>query len=226
MKYEAILLDFYGTLVTEDDEIISRIVRAIARESPLKPTDLEVITAWRFSEWCAQSHGRTFRIQRDLEMASLREVLDIFESQLSPAILSESLYTYWRNPTAFPESSAFLYSLKVPTCLVSNIDRDDLHAAVAHNGWAFQHVVTSEDCRSYKPRPEMFEAAIKLLRLPPQRVMHVGDSLTADVRGAIAAGIPVAWINRRTRPRPQWAAPLVGEFCDLQALSQFLHQDE
>ncbi|WP_442914530.1 hypothetical protein [Kribbella sp. NBC_01484] len=28
----------------------------------------------------------------------------------------------------------------------------------------------------------------------------MGDSLTADVRGANALGIPVAWVNRRPRP--------------------------
>lgn len=222
MQYQAILLDFYGTLVAEDDEIISRLVQMIASQSPLKPTARQVIDAWKFSERCSTSHGEAFRTQRELELETLGEVLDRFECPLSPEELSEPLYAYWRAPTAFPESASFLASLEVPTCVVSNIDQDDLRAALAHNGWEFQHMVTSEGCRSYKPRPEMFQAAIELLGAPRESVLHVGDSLIADVRGAITSGIPVAWINRRSRARPEWAAPLVGEFGDLAALGQFI----
>jgi 2-haloacid dehalogenase/putative hydrolase of the HAD superfamily len=71
---------------------------------------------------------------------------------------------------------------------VSNIDRADLDAALAHHELAgyFTHLVTSQDARAYKPRPEMFTTALGLLRLGPHEVIHVGDSLTSDVAGAAA----------------------------------------
>ena len=60
--------------------------------------------------------------------------------------------------------------------------------------------MTSEDCRAYKPRGEVFEKALSLLGASAQEVLHVGDSLSSDVRGAKAVGIRALWINRNNRP--------------------------
>lgn len=38
-------------------------------------------------------------------------------------------------------------------------------------------------------------------RLPPHKVLHVGDSQVDDVAGAGAAGLRVAWLSRTGRPR-------------------------
>jgi FMN phosphatase YigB (HAD superfamily) len=62
--------------------------------------------------------------------------------------------------------------------------------------------VTSQDCRAYKPRADMFEKALALLGLPADQVLHVGDSYGSDVRGARSVGIPVLWVNRKKRPLP------------------------
>jgi putative hydrolase of the HAD superfamily len=40
-----------------------------------------------------------------------------------------------------------------------------------------------------KPDPRIFEIALAAVEAPPQRTIHVGDSLLADVAGAMAAGI-------------------------------------
>lgn len=50
-----------------------------------------------------------------------------------------------------------------------------------------------------KPRREIFEAVIQELDVPPEQVLHVGDSLRADVAGAAAFGMRTAWITRRVR---------------------------
>ena len=112
-------------------------------------------------------------------------------------------FDYWASPTVFPETKRVLRRCDLPVCVVSNIDNEDLRAALEHNRLAFELVVTSEDCRSYKPRGELFQRALSLLELPPDRVLHVGDSLHSDVRGAKALGIRVLWINRTGRAIPK-----------------------
>ena len=42
MSYRAVLIDFYGTLVDEDDVHIARIAEQVARASPLRPDVSEV----------------------------------------------------------------------------------------------------------------------------------------------------------------------------------------
>lgn len=96
----------------------------------------------------------------------------------------------------FLKTKDFLNTLNVPACIVSNIDRSDIESAIAFNGLSFQYIVTSEDARSYKPRTEIFEFALKQLGLNKNEVLHVGDSLSSDVAGANNCGIKVAWLNR------------------------------
>ena len=102
----------------------------------------------------------------------------------------------------FGDAREFLSSIKIPVCVVSNTDRADIEAAIGYHGLAFDHVVTSEDAKSYKPRPELFERALDLLGVRRDGVLHAGDSLSSDVAGANSAGVPVAWVNRFARPRP------------------------
>jgi FMN phosphatase YigB (HAD superfamily) len=64
---------------------------------------------------------------------------------------------------------------------------------------SFTHIVTSESCRAYKPRVEVFYEALSLLGIPNEEALVVGDSYTNDVLGAKAASIPVLWINRKNR---------------------------
>ena len=203
-RCEALLLDFYGTLVEEDTEVIEGIVRRIAAGSPGGATPAEIGREWsrRFAALCAEAHGSRFRTQRALERESLVELLASHQSPLDPDELSAELFAYWRAPRAVAGAAEFLRALRVPVCVVSNIDDADLSAAVAAQGWSFANVVTSEGCRAYKPRAELFEAALARLGCAPEAALHVGDSLQSDVRGAAALGIPAAWVNSRGRTLP------------------------
>ena len=63
----------------------------------------------------------------------------------------------------------------------------------------FDAIVVSDTFGLRKPRREIFEEVMGLLDASPDEVLHVGDSLRADVAGASAAGIRTAWITRRVR---------------------------
>jgi YjjG family noncanonical pyrimidine nucleotidase len=54
----------------------------------------------------------------------------------------------------------------------------------------------SEDVCAAKPDPRIFAAALARLDCEPQEVVMVGDSWSADVMGAAAAGIRCVWLNR------------------------------
>ena len=60
-------------------------------------------------------------------------------------------------------------------------------------------VVVSESVGIRKPRPEIFEAALRELGVAPEETLHVGDNLDADVAGASALGMRTAWLTRRVR---------------------------
>ena len=71
----ALLLDFYGTLVAEDDALVTHIAERVASASRRGVRAAQVATHWhrRFAETCAAAHGPAFRTQREIELESLAD---------------------------------------------------------------------------------------------------------------------------------------------------------
>lgn len=53
-----------------------------------------------------------------------------------------------------------------------------------------------------KPDARAFHAACAILNSEPARTLMVGDSLTADVQGALQARLKAVWFNPRQQPAP------------------------
>jgi len=66
-------------------------------------------------------------------------------------------------------------------------------------------LVVSEVVGVSKPDPEIFRVALDRLHCPAPEAVMVGDSWTADIAGARAAGIRAVWFNPTRVPRPEEA---------------------
>ncbi|WP_407331858.1 5-amino-6-(5-phospho-D-ribitylamino)uracil phosphatase YigB [Enterovibrio sp. 27052020O] len=64
----------------------------------------------------------------------------------------------------------------------------------------FQHVLQAGPDGKAKPNLAMFTKAQQLLTVAPECILHVGDHLKADVRGAKLAGFKACWINETEQP--------------------------
>jgi putative hydrolase of the HAD superfamily len=60
----------------------------------------------------------------------------------------------------------------------------------------FEQVTVSGKLGWHKPHLEVFAHTLRALRLPPESVLHVGDSEREDVAGARAAGLSAARVRR------------------------------
>jgi len=69
-----------------------------------------------------------------------------------------------------------------------------------------------------KPHASIFEAALKLLDVPPAESVMVGDSLAHDVRGALAVGMRGVLVNRSTDPAPDAGVPVIRSLMELPPL--------
>lgn len=226
MAYRGVLLDFYGTIVHEDDHIIADICQQILAASITAESEREIANQWwaSFCELMESSHGEAFLPQRQIAQKSLSDTIRQFGAELDPAPLIERQLAHWRKPGIFDDSRGFLQFLNqtgMPVCIVSNIDRVDLEAAIAYHGFEFPHIITSDDMRAYKPRPEMISAALSRLHLASDEVLHIGDSRTSDVAGARALGISVAWVNRTEKQSLSGPQPTY-EVSSLNQIPQYL----
>lgn len=204
MKFDALMIDFYGTIAAGDHEAVQSACAAIVEALSLPVTAAELAITWgeRFFRTIDHSNHDSFRTLYECELLSLRETLDLFDHAPDPAPFVQSLEDYWRNPPVHSDALMLLQTAReqgVPTCIVSNADCDALQSAIDRHKLQVDHVVCSESARCYKPQEEIFRQAAHLLGVPATRIVHVGDSLHSDIGGALRAGISAAWICREQR---------------------------
>jgi 2-haloacid dehalogenase/putative hydrolase of the HAD superfamily len=206
MTIKAVFLDFYGTLVHEDDDIIPLICEEVRVNADVECSIEEIGRFWwkTFSQMFQGSSGHSFQTQRELGLKSLIETIRTFQSECEASKIIQMQFDHWRKPNIFADTHAFLESVRQeqPIYILSNIDSDDIRAAMEHHGICADGVITSEDVRSYKPRPELFQEALRRYNLQPDEVIHIGDSIVSDVYGAQEAGIDAVWLNRKGKTKP------------------------
>lgn len=203
-RIKAVFIDFYGTLVYEDGEVIKAITKEIF-DTGIAESTSEIAAYWweRFQKAFRNAYHDTFQTQRELEYQSLADTIEHFKSTADAKKLSDKMFQYWVNPPIFDEAKQFVEMCPVPLYIVSNIDRADILKAINFHGLKPNAVFTSEDAKSYKPRKELFELALKKAGLKANEVVHIGDSRDSDVYGADSVGIHSIWVNRSGRNVPE-----------------------
>ena len=203
-KVKAIFIDFYGTVVHEDGAVILQVSQEIFDTGKVENIS-EIDPYWwnEFQTAFNNAYGDNFQTQRELEYQSLYKTIEHFNSTADAEALSNLMIAHWVQPPIFEESKEFFETSPVPIYVVSNIDRDDILQAIEFHGLKPEGVFTSEDAKSYKPRQELFELALKATGLTAEEVVHIGDSLSSDVKGASSVGIRPIWVNRSGREIPE-----------------------
>jgi 2-haloacid dehalogenase/putative hydrolase of the HAD superfamily len=200
--FDALFIDFYGTVTSGDRQAVEDTSARVVAELGLPVSPAEFAVEWGkvfFAAADERNHER-FANLYEIECETLVETLEpLGRGQADPRPFVSQLKSYWANPTLHPDSAEALASIDIPICCVSNADTADLLSAAERHGLRFDHVVTSEDVRCYKPAPAIFERALADLAVSPGRVLHAGDSLHADVSGAKPLGIATAWVCRQGR---------------------------
>ncbi|MBN2430651.1 MAG: haloacid dehalogenase type II [Acidobacteria bacterium] len=160
----------------------------------------------------------------------LRQVLAAFGREFGFAPRAADLATFARcvgKWPPFPDSRSALLALQTRyrLAILSNVD-DDLFAQTAAGlGVTFDHVFTAQQVRAYKPDRRTFHYALQQLRIPPDRILHVAQSLFHDIAPACELGLATVWINRRQGQPGSGATPPAQarpdlELPDLQSLAR------
>lgn len=85
---------------------------------------------------------------------------------------------------------------------LTNMDDAQFASSHAHLKDCFDVIVTAERAQAYKPSLPHFVLGLTDLAarsIPPKRVLHVAQSLRADVRPVNLLGLDIVWINRTGR---------------------------
>lgn len=201
VKPKAIFIDFYGTICGGDRAAVERACENIVESFGLPLSAAEFAIEWgtAFFPLLETCNHNDFRTLHEIEMTSLRGVLEPRVGEFDPAPFVQVLEDYWSSPPAHDDAVEFLAQADVPVCVVSNADTVHLERAIEKLGIRPDAVVSSEGARSYKPNGAIFGKALSALEVTADDVIHIGDSLHSDIDGAGQAGIRSVWIRRDDR---------------------------
>jgi 2-haloacid dehalogenase len=199
--FDAVTFDVYGTLIDWEPAIVASLAQWAARHG-VSAAGADLLTAF--------DHARA-DIQKErpahLYPEVLRRCFARISRQFEVAIDGEAQTAFAASPhhwPAYPDSHAGLKRLQAHAKIgaLSNIDDASLASSCRKLDITFDVVVSAERVGAYKPDRAHFHTAIAdlaALGIAPARILHVGQSLRADITPANDLGLTCAWINRPDR---------------------------
>lgn len=151
---------------------------------------------------------RESRYQKGLELPTL-ERFEALVARLGvnapalPQLLTDTHMGMVRDHVTVPEHHNDVLgalSRRVKLGLCSNFSHSPMALALLDDSGLREHldaVVISDAIGIRKPRAEIFDAVLGELGVTRNEILHVGDSLRADIGGAAPLGIQSVWITRR-----------------------------
>lgn len=208
---EAVLLDGLGTLVALEPPwpaLVERLREAHGME--LAPAAAEQAFRAEIAYYRAHHHeGRDAQALADLRRRCAEVLRGALPAGARRAVSTPQLTAVMLEAlrfAAYPDAPVALAGLRargVSLVVVSNWDVS-LSRVLREVGLeeAVDGVVTSAHVGSPKPKRAIFDAALALAGVPPDRAVHVGDSIEDDVHGAFAAGIRPVLLRREGAAPP------------------------
>ena len=127
------------------------------------------------------------------------------------------------NFTVPAQTFSVLAELKTKFKLIAvtngNVDINRIGLAEYFDGY---YRAGEQNCRM-KPYPDMLLKATKDLALgSPDKILHLGDSVLADVKAAQNAGVPSLWFNPKNKAYPRGFALPTAEYSGMRDLLALL----
>ncbi|MHC5034153.1 MAG: HAD-IA family hydrolase [Planctomycetota bacterium] len=209
VEADAVFFDAGQTLIYPDPPVGEMYARALRRVGiEADPTRMEplFVEAWRRTREQFPGSLEYGRTEADAKDFWRRVVRASFEPFGWPEDFEETFLYLWEH---FAEAAAWrVYDDVLPTFgalrqrgkglgLISNWDVRLARllgqlGLGAHLDW----IVISCAVGVEKPDQAIFQLAVAECGLPPDRIVHVGDSLEEDAMGARQAGLHAVWLRR------------------------------
>ena len=195
---KAVTFDVGGTLI-EPWPSVGHAYAEVAQRHGVE-VEPDVVTGQFVKAWQARGD---FAYTKDAWATIVDQSFDGLTTTLPSRTFFDELYDEFATSKPwfiYPDVIASLAALKIRKmrmAVISNWD-DRLRMLLeslelAHE---FEVIIVSAEVGFTKPSPEIFQAAVEALQLPPAQILHVGDSEIEDHHGAQAAGFQSRWLCR------------------------------
>jgi putative hydrolase of the HAD superfamily len=206
--YQAVFFDFGGTLFsyrTIAGQSIALIIEAAEKIGVnVEPGEAAMAYHRATKEVMADLMQQPYFLHKELFISSFKRFAELLGGQSTPD-LEPWFYEGQRSAlvNSYELRSDCLSCLgqlrdrNLHLAIVSNIDEDFLHPMLEREGLKeiFHSWTSSEEARSCKPSPAIYQMALDKAGCNPEEVLFVGDSQEQDIAGARALGMMTALIR-------------------------------
>ncbi|MBB5051203.1 2-haloacid dehalogenase [Afipia massiliensis] len=206
-EIKALVFDVFGTVVDWRTSLIDNFT-AWGKAKGIKGDWTALVDGWRAAympsmDEVRKQPERGFVILDDLQ----RQSIEPLTAKLGITGLTPADFDYltrgWHSLNPWPDSVGGLTRLKTKFIIspLSNGNVALLTNMAKHAGLPWDLVLSAEIFRHYKPDPEAYLGAAKILGLTPQQVMMVAAH-NNDLAAAQALGLKTAFVPRITEYGP------------------------
>lgn len=199
-EVEAVFLDVGGVFHLPNPEIIGAALRRGGVDGSLEPELLDrahYAGIHALVDWPATERGIWTAYQEAYarEVGAPPECVSDVVAELDVAFRVDGIWS--RQVPGSLDGLRALHATGLALAIVSNSD-GTLEARLAREGICqvgpgagvpMSIVIDSAAVGVAKPNPAIFTIALEATGVPPERTLHVGDAVGADVDGALAAGV-------------------------------------
>src|SRR5260370_28966159 len=200
----AIVLDAVGTLIHPDPPapiVYAQVGKRWGSRYDADAIKTRFLQAFKQEEMTDRRLG--WRTSEAREIERWRHIVaNVLDDVSNPEDCFEALFEHFGRPEAWrwePDTGKVLTELAqrgFVLGIASNYD-SRLHKVMAGKPELrpIEHVIISSEVGWRKPAPEFFSAVCRIVGLPADQILYVGDDLVNDVQGAQSAGLHAVWFD-------------------------------
>jgi 2-haloacid dehalogenase len=195
---QIVTFDAYGTLV--DFQLGPTTLKVLADRLDLDGLDVdEFLDDFRVMRF--QSVLEAYRPYHEVLHSSLEKAMRLhglpYRTSDGDALV-EAVPTFGPHPEV-PDALRALKS-RYEIAIISNTDDDLIAQNIARMGVEFDHVITAQQAKAYKPDHQTFAHAFAVMDIDPAQVIHVAQGWEYDLIPTRDLGLKRrVWINRYGR---------------------------
>ena len=215
-EIKAVLLDYTGTMVREDEPYTMQLLKYFLTHSDLKEPKAALSVVWgmikRLEFECFGDHF----IKKD-EMVDriLADCTKNYGLDGDLAYMHDLWRNSWIHAPLFDDVKPFFAACPVPIYIITNDDLCYIEESLREKQLEPSGVAAAEMAGACKPHPGIFRMALEMAGVQPEEAVMIGDSMTSDIRPAMELSIHPVLIDRKGLQKDA-AVPVIRSLAEIQ----------
>ena len=194
---KAIFVDYTGTIITQGGRDAETLIYRVCKNSDMKDASAFLKYWWGMvKEYEESFEGSTYITEDEIVDKMLARCVEELRLQENLAELHTLCQRYWMYAPLYDDVKEFFERCPYPIYIISNNGEEYIAEAMRVNDISPTGIVTADMVKAYKPHPNLFKKALEVSGCTVDEVVHIGDSITSDVKGAKAVGIKPILLDR------------------------------